>query len=153
MASIECLGCKYFWWNPKVFWPCIDSNTTDTFKAQDIDKRVCHISGSIIILRSYENIFCAPLFNYLFSSVSVFNEQIFIFEWTIPFDSVLFLQRKSGATVPSFVNRIPSNDTPPSLIRTNKFTSGFQNIVDAYGVSSYGEVNPGERVAIKNIKY
>uniref|UniRef100_A0A8C2BLL9 V-type proton ATPase subunit a n=1 Tax=Cyprinus carpio TaxID=7962 RepID=A0A8C2BLL9_CYPCA len=50
--------------------------------------------------------------------------------------------RKSGATVPSFVNRIPSNDTPPTLIRTNKFTSGFQNIVDAYGVSSYREVNP-----------
>lgn len=50
--------------------------------------------------------------------------------------------RKSGATVPSFVNRIPSNDTPPTLIRTNKFTSGFQNIVDAYGVGNYREVNP-----------
>lgn len=62
---------------------------------------------------------------------------------------VLFFQRKSGATVPSFVNRIPSNDTPPTLIRTNKFTSGFQNIVDAYGVSSYREVNPGEKIVIK----
>uniref|UniRef100_A0AAY4CFP0 V-type proton ATPase subunit a n=1 Tax=Denticeps clupeoides TaxID=299321 RepID=A0AAY4CFP0_9TELE len=50
--------------------------------------------------------------------------------------------RKSGATVPSFVNRIPSSDIPPTLIRTNKFTSGFQNIVDAYGVGSYREVNP-----------
>uniref|UniRef100_A0A8C2J6M1 V-type proton ATPase subunit a n=1 Tax=Cyprinus carpio TaxID=7962 RepID=A0A8C2J6M1_CYPCA len=50
--------------------------------------------------------------------------------------------RKSGSTVPSFVNRIPSSDTPPTLIRTTKFTSGFQNIVDAYGVSSYREVNP-----------
>uniref|UniRef100_A0A672JSF4 V-type proton ATPase subunit a n=1 Tax=Salarias fasciatus TaxID=181472 RepID=A0A672JSF4_SALFA len=49
---------------------------------------------------------------------------------------------KSGATVPSFVNRIPTADTPPTLIRTNKFTSGFQNIVDAYGVGTYGEVNP-----------
>ncbi|KAG9353928.1 hypothetical protein JZ751_012052 [Albula glossodonta] len=50
--------------------------------------------------------------------------------------------RKSGATVPSFVNRIPSSGTPPTLLRTNKFTSGFQNIVDAYGVGSYREVNP-----------
>uniref|UniRef100_A0A671WA94 V-type proton ATPase subunit a n=1 Tax=Sparus aurata TaxID=8175 RepID=A0A671WA94_SPAAU len=50
--------------------------------------------------------------------------------------------RKSGATVPSFVNRIPTSDTPPTLIKTNKFTSGFQNIVDAYGVGSYREVNP-----------
>uniref|UniRef100_A0A665V8W0 V-type proton ATPase subunit a n=1 Tax=Echeneis naucrates TaxID=173247 RepID=A0A665V8W0_ECHNA len=49
---------------------------------------------------------------------------------------------RNGATVPSFVNRIPTNDTPPTLIRTNKFTSGFQNIVDAYGVGSYREVNP-----------
>ncbi|KAJ3604713.1 hypothetical protein NHX12_029452 [Muraenolepis orangiensis] len=50
--------------------------------------------------------------------------------------------RKTGATVPSFVNRIPSTDTPPTLIKTNKFTSGFQNIVDAYGVGAYREVNP-----------
>ncbi|XP_061624382.1 V-type proton ATPase 116 kDa subunit a [Phyllopteryx taeniolatus] len=50
--------------------------------------------------------------------------------------------RKSGSTVPSFVNRIPTNDTPPTLIRCNKFTVGFQNIVDAYGVGTYREVNP-----------
>ncbi|XP_056602052.1 V-type proton ATPase 116 kDa subunit a [Triplophysa dalaica] len=56
--------------------------------------------------------------------------------------------RKSGATVPSFVNRIPCNDTPPTLIRTNKFTSGFQNIVDAYGVGSYREVNPAPYTVI-----
>uniref|UniRef100_A0A671WCK5 V-type proton ATPase subunit a n=1 Tax=Sparus aurata TaxID=8175 RepID=A0A671WCK5_SPAAU len=49
---------------------------------------------------------------------------------------------RNGATVPSFVNRIPTSDTPPTLIKTNKFTSGFQNIVDAYGVGSYREVNP-----------
>lgn len=50
--------------------------------------------------------------------------------------------RKSAASVPSFVNRIPTSDTPPTLIRANKFTAGFQNIVDAYGVCSYREVNP-----------
>lgn len=50
--------------------------------------------------------------------------------------------RKSGATISSFMNTIPTSQPPPTLIRTNKFTSGFQNIVDAYGVGSYGEVNP-----------
>ncbi|XP_004595468.2 V-type proton ATPase 116 kDa subunit a 2 [Ochotona princeps] len=50
--------------------------------------------------------------------------------------------RESGATLPSFMNTIPTKETPPTLIRTNKFTEGFQNIVDAYGVGSYREVNP-----------
>ena len=52
-------------------------------------------------------------------------------------------KRESGATIPSFMNTIPTKETPPTLIRTNKFTEGFQNIVDAYGVGSYREVNPG----------
>lgn len=50
--------------------------------------------------------------------------------------------RKGDATVPSFVNRIPSNDTPPTLLRSNKFTSGFQSIVEAYGVGDYREASP-----------
>ncbi|NXX44222.1 VPP2 ATPase, partial [Tricholaema leucomelas] len=50
--------------------------------------------------------------------------------------------RKSGATISSFMNTISTTQPPPTLIRTNKFTSGFQNIVDAYGVGNYGEVNP-----------
>uniref|UniRef100_A0A3Q2YTN8 V-type proton ATPase subunit a n=1 Tax=Hippocampus comes TaxID=109280 RepID=A0A3Q2YTN8_HIPCM len=50
--------------------------------------------------------------------------------------------RKGDATVPSFVNRIPSTDTPPTLVRTNKFTCGFQSIVEAYGVGDYREVSP-----------
>ncbi|XP_034953779.1 V-type proton ATPase 116 kDa subunit a 2 isoform X2 [Zootoca vivipara] len=49
---------------------------------------------------------------------------------------------ESGASVPSFMNTIPTKETPPTLIRTNKFTSGFQGIVDAYGIGSYREVNP-----------
>ncbi|XP_028842823.1 V-type proton ATPase 116 kDa subunit a isoform X2 [Denticeps clupeoides] len=50
--------------------------------------------------------------------------------------------RKGEAPVPSFVNRIPSSDTPPTLLRSNKFTSGFQSIVEAYGVGDYREASP-----------
>lgn len=49
---------------------------------------------------------------------------------------------KSGSSVECFVQRIPTMESPPTLIRTNKFTTGFQSIVDAYGVASYQEVNP-----------
>uniref|UniRef100_A0A8D3BZ81 V-type proton ATPase subunit a n=1 Tax=Scophthalmus maximus TaxID=52904 RepID=A0A8D3BZ81_SCOMX len=50
--------------------------------------------------------------------------------------------RKSGSGVDSFYNRLPSSAPPPTLFPLNSFTSGFQNIVDAYGVASYREVNP-----------
>ncbi|KAL2310136.1 hypothetical protein Nmel_006378 [Mimus melanotis] len=51
---------------------------------------------------------------------------------------------QSGSSVECFVQRIPTSESPPTLIRTNKFTAGFQSIVDAYGVASYQEVNPGK---------
>uniref|UniRef100_A0A671WHR6 V-type proton ATPase subunit a n=1 Tax=Sparus aurata TaxID=8175 RepID=A0A671WHR6_SPAAU len=75
-------------------------------------------------------------------SFDVTNKCLIAEVWCPVNDIPTLRRRKSGATVPSFVNRIPTSDTPPTLIKTNKFTSGFQNIVDAYGVGSYREVNP-----------
>uniref|UniRef100_A0A8V5FY80 V-type proton ATPase subunit a n=1 Tax=Melopsittacus undulatus TaxID=13146 RepID=A0A8V5FY80_MELUD len=49
---------------------------------------------------------------------------------------------QSGSSVESFIQPIPTTERPPTLIRTNSFTSGFQSIVDAYGVATYQEVNP-----------
>ncbi|XP_060117922.1 V-type proton ATPase 116 kDa subunit a 3 isoform X1 [Heteronotia binoei] len=49
---------------------------------------------------------------------------------------------QAGSGVECFVHQVPCSENPPTLIRTNKFTVGFQNIVDAYGVASYQEVNP-----------
>ncbi|KAK2733161.1 H(+)-transporting V0 sector ATPase subunit a [Myotisia sp. PD_48] len=50
---------------------------------------------------------------------------------------------RAGLSVPTIVNQIRTNKIPPTYIKTNKFTEGFQLIIDAYGTSKYGEVNPG----------
>lgn len=47
-----------------------------------------------------------------------------------------------GSSIPSFLNAIETPETPPTFNRTNKFTAGFQNLIDAYGAISYQELNP-----------
>lgn len=59
-------------------------------------------------------------------------------------------QEKSGSTVPSILNRMQTKQTPPTYNKTNKFTSGFQNIVDAYGIGNYREINPGAPNTFQN---
>lgn len=47
-----------------------------------------------------------------------------------------------GSTIQSFLNLIPTDENPPTFNRTNRFTKGFQNLIDSYGVASYREANP-----------
>uniref|UniRef100_A0A914NKD0 V-type proton ATPase subunit a n=1 Tax=Meloidogyne incognita TaxID=6306 RepID=A0A914NKD0_MELIC len=49
---------------------------------------------------------------------------------------------ESGSSVPSILNKMETLEQPPTFHRTNKFTRGFQNIVDSYGIASYREINP-----------
>ncbi|XP_003791634.1 V-type proton ATPase 116 kDa subunit a [Otolemur garnettii] len=48
----------------------------------------------------------------------------------------------SGSSMVPIMTAVQSKTAPPTFNRTNKFTAGFQNIVDAYGVGSYREINP-----------
>ncbi|XP_036905007.1 V-type proton ATPase 116 kDa subunit a isoform X2 [Sturnira hondurensis] len=48
----------------------------------------------------------------------------------------------SGSSMAPILTAVQSKTAPPTFNRTNKFTAGFQNIVDAYGVGNYREINP-----------
>ncbi|XP_050681115.1 V-type proton ATPase 116 kDa subunit a 1 isoform X2 [Leptidea sinapis] len=49
---------------------------------------------------------------------------------------------RSGSSVPPILNRMETLEDPPTYNRTNKFTVAFQNLIYAYGVATYREVNP-----------
>ncbi|GMN55745.1 hypothetical protein TIFTF001_024866 [Ficus carica] len=49
----------------------------------------------------------------------------------------------SNSQVGAIFQVLDTREPPPTYFRTNKFTSAFQEIVDAYGVAKYQEANPG----------
>ncbi|ERM96201.1 hypothetical protein AMTRI_Chr09g14680 [Amborella trichopoda] len=51
--------------------------------------------------------------------------------------------RDSNSQVGAIFQVLRTKESPPTYFRANKFTSAFQEIVDAYGVARYQEANPG----------
>jgi V-type H+-transporting ATPase subunit a len=52
-------------------------------------------------------------------------------------------QERSGGTIAPIINRMETDEIHPTYNKTNRFTKGFQNLVDAYGIAEYKEMNPG----------
>lgn len=51
-------------------------------------------------------------------------------------------ESSGSGSASGILNEIPTEEKPPTYNRLNQFTQGFQNLVDAYGVASYREINP-----------
>ncbi|XP_022769093.1 V-type proton ATPase subunit a3-like [Durio zibethinus] len=49
----------------------------------------------------------------------------------------------SNSQVGAIFHVLQTKESPPTYFHTNKFTSAFQEIVDAYGIAKYQEANPG----------
>ncbi|XWS21008.1 hypothetical protein CRYUN_Cryun30bG0018000 [Craigia yunnanensis] len=49
----------------------------------------------------------------------------------------------SNSQVGTIFHVLQTKESPPTYFHTNKFTSAFQEIVDAYGIAKYQEANPG----------
>lgn len=50
---------------------------------------------------------------------------------------------ESGTNMTPILHELRTHKRPPTFNRTNKFTVGFQTIMDSYGIGAYQEVNPG----------
>ncbi|ORX76949.1 V0/A0 complex, 116-kDa subunit of ATPase [Basidiobolus meristosporus CBS 931.73] len=78
------------------------------------------------------------------------SHKCLIAEGWCPSDDILLIQdslreavERTGSQIYTILTPIPTKRQPPTFHRTNKFSEGFQGIIDAYGVAKYREVNPG----------
>lgn len=89
----------------------------------------------------------------IYHTLNLFNlditQQCLIAELWVPVLDIGTIQEalrrgteRSGSSVPHILNRMGTVEEPPTYNRTNKFTCGFQGLIDAYGVASYREMNP-----------
>ena len=77
------------------------------------------------------------------------TKNVMIAECWIPSNDIKQIQdrlgrahRHCGSSVDPIVNKVTTLEDPPTFFRTNKYTSAFQALVDAYGVASTKELNP-----------
>lgn len=57
-------------------------------------------------------------------------------------DALRIATEVSSAQTGTILEPMPPEGPPPTYFKTNRFTEGYQAIVDAYGIGRYREVNP-----------
>ncbi|KAJ7063743.1 V-type ATPase, V0 complex, 116kDa subunit family [Mycena amicta] len=103
-------------------------------------------------LRSWQNVVRKE--KLIYEALNLFNYDVrretLIAEGWVPTRDIpeiqLTLRRAtehSGTSMTPTLHELHTSKTPPTYNRTNRFTEGFQLIMDSYGIASYQEVNPG----------
>ncbi|KAG0169631.1 H(+)-transporting V0 sector ATPase subunit a [Apophysomyces sp. BC1015] len=120
-------------------------STTNQTRRAELDKISRELTAWTTIVRKEKAIYhTMNLFNY------DVNHKCLVAEgWCASNDVPLVKQAlkdatdATGTSVPSFLKELSTNKVRPTYHRTNKFTEGFQNVINAYGIARYREVNPG----------
>jgi V-type H+-transporting ATPase subunit a len=106
-------------------------------------KKVAYIKKWTVEIRKMKATFhCMNLFNFDVTG-SVFAE-CWMPENDVPIirDILGKAAELSGSGMAPILNKVTVDEMPPTFNRVNKYTAGFQHLVDAYGANSYREVNP-----------
>ncbi|KAI8639998.1 V-type ATPase, V0 complex, 116kDa subunit family [Parasitella parasitica] len=120
-------------------------STTNLTRRSELLKVSENVTAWTTIVRKEKAIYhTMNLFNY------DVNRKCLIAEGWCPTNDIHLVQQSlkeatdaSGTSLPSILTELHTNKTRPTYHRTNKFTEGFQGIIDAYGIARYREVNPG----------
>ncbi|KAF7970197.1 hypothetical protein HWV62_24848, partial [Athelia sp. TMB] len=90
----------------------------------------------------------------IYQTMNLFNYDVrrktLIAEGWVPTRDITAIQlalrhatEESGTNMTPILHELRTHKQPPTFNRTNKFTVGFQTIMDSYGIGAYQEVNPG----------
>ncbi|CAB11035.2 V-type ATPase V0 subunit a [Schizosaccharomyces pombe] len=104
-----------------------------------------HISAWEAVLHKDKTVFqVMNLFNY------DQNHKCLIAEGWCPTANLPMVQKTlrnisdlTDSQAPTILNVVHTSEQPPTYFRVNKFTEGFQSIIDSYGIATYREVNHG----------
>ncbi|CCF56816.1 hypothetical protein KAFR_0B05200 [Kazachstania africana CBS 2517] len=130
----------------------LNTSITDLQQISESTERALHTE--LLIVNDQINLWHALVRRekYIYATLNLFRQesQGLIAEGWLPSSELIYLSdslkdflESIGSEYSAVVNVIRTNRSPPTYHKTNKFTGAFQAIVDAYGIATYKETNPG----------
>ncbi len=119
-------------------------NETESHLKHFLTEKCSTLNRESLRIRKMKAVYhCLNMFNFDVTTKAMVAE-CWIPQFDVPIVKEVLLKgaELAGSAIAPILNEITVDEMPPTYNRTNKYTSGFQHLVDAYGVNSYREVNP-----------